>query len=215
MSVAPYITAPDDIAPAVWLPLGSAWVSLPMLDAATGLYARMGYAWWVAYAATIGARLPTHDEINALRAVAVDATVILPSREDCAAAGVPYVECQAKEDFRTRNMRGREWCERADQRAAAKLAAAGWTGGVPVLMGKPWIKGPPGSAHEYPPGGTAWLMGYTNGAGWWQSGTDSLTGKPGFHEAGVAGDPKRPGYTDIAATQVLMCDHDPSAEVQF
>jgi peptidoglycan hydrolase-like protein with peptidoglycan-binding domain len=131
-----YRTPPADavLHPSGWARVGDVEVTcLPMLDALTGLFARLSYAELEAVAVRHGARLVTMDTLlDVWHAGLRLSPVTLVARQDD-----------------TRHMRGRAFCERHDVAVREQLARAGWTAGPVANVGKQWIRGAsPGKARN-------------------------------------------------------------------
>lgn len=145
MTVVPYVTRPADAALASaggdgWLPLPSGVLvtRLPLLDASTGLYARLTYRDAFEVARRMGGRLPTREEVYELTAEAREHGVVLK----------PVTLSFGPE------MVSRAHAETHDAKVRARMTALAWDGVVPLAgVGKHWVAGAsPGKARI---------------AGWW------------------------------------------------
>lgn len=178
MTVAPYITAPGDVAAIAWWPLGSRVVAL-LRDGATGLAARLTYQGALDAAEALDGSLASRDDVVELQAEGLALQpVTLPDAHLCAEAGVPFDwdrHADQIEAFLTTNMGGLAWAEYHDARVAEQLAALGWDEHQAIAgWGKHWISGAPA--------GRAYLMGWWNGKRWIQP--PSPLGSQGPHDRG-------------------------------
>lgn len=129
-----YATAPDDAVPkhgfVSWE--GMMITPLPLIDAATGLFARLSYREALGVAERYGAKLLTPEQVDLLFAKSPFklAPCILPP---------------------THMMASREWAEKHDACVRSQLEKLGWDGRTPVAnANKHWTRGaPPGRAHNY------------------------------------------------------------------
>lgn len=177
MTAPPYITAPADIAPPVWIEVepGALWLPRePLCDARTGLFARLTYQGALDAAAALGGSLATEADIlrlhdDAARGIALEIPpVTLPTvamiRTVYAGAIGSLGWRDAAQRLRVAEMSGLGWAKIHDEIVGARLLAAGWDGsaGDPRVrvgnIGKHWVAGAPA--------GRAYIFGWWDGHRW-------------------------------------------------
>jgi len=194
--VIPYTTDPADILPPTWLLLSPGrLITAEPLRSSDGrvTYARLSYRSALQVAASLGAELPTRDDLLALHEVARAAgteltPVTLPTRQMCWAAKVDDTDQAAVQRFRVANMQGEEWCAAHDELV---LMARGGRGDLPGPwgnIGKQWIAGAsPGRSR---------LMGWALPNGTWI--------QSGLYPVGDTHEAHDDGYADYSSTVILV-----------
>ncbi len=188
-----YRTSPADVAEPPWTDDG--WSIEPLIDGATGLYARLTGRDGLAVCAARGWRLPTRAEVLELHAEAVAgraveiAPVILPDILALRMAGIALDDEAGKQRLRDLYMQSRQWAEAHDLVARQRLAALGWDGRIRVAnVGKCVISGE---------GEGLYLCGWWDGRRWIQGGERAISGPlvPGSHSAD--------DFTDYATLHIV------------
>jgi hypothetical protein len=119
----------------------------PLLDRATGGFARLSYAGALAAAQSNGAELISRAGVETRSDVARAnnlelSPVTLPDVAMMRAAGIDPKDRTAVGAFLNANMRSREWVKIHDDRVRAQLTARSWDGqSVTSNIGKPWTSG--------------------------------------------------------------------------
>lgn len=130
--------------PSGWLalPSGVEITRLPLWDSASSCFARLSPLTAAEWAVANGARLPTLDELDALRGAAmhIDAAT-MPTAEQLAAQGIRANDVPAIDAFRNANMTSLEWARMHDAKVFARLAAKNWVNEPVANAGKHWATG--------------------------------------------------------------------------
>lgn len=124
------------------LPSGVEITRLPLWDSASSCFARLTPLTAAEWALANGARLPTLDELDALRvgSLHIDPAT-MPTSEQLAAQGIRANDVPAIDAFRNANMTSLEWARAHDAKVFARLAAKGWVDEPVANAGKHWAIG--------------------------------------------------------------------------
>lgn len=130
--------------PSGWLalPSGVEITRLPLWDSSSSCFARLSPLTAAKWALANGARLPTLDELDALRGASLHIDpATMPTAEQLAEADIRANDVPGIDAFRNANMTSIEWARLHDAKVFARLAAKNWVNEPVANAGKHWAAG--------------------------------------------------------------------------